>query len=113
MNGDSPERGEVDALVARIRKAQEAANPARRLELKGWGETSRRTLRAVRVGSDFVASIMVPTAVGWLVDREWGTAPWVMLGLLGAGFGIGVFVLVKAFDGAGGGKRQEDGDRKE
>ena len=29
--------------------------------------------------------------IGWLLDRWWGTAPWVMLGLMFTGFAGGVF----------------------
>ena len=48
------------------------------------------------VGFEFVVAILVPGALGWWVDRKFGTAPWAMLGGGLLGFVIGLRQLMRA-----------------
>jgi ATP synthase protein I len=47
------------------------------------------------VGFEFVFSVLVPGALGWWLDRKFGTGPWLMLvgGIFG--FGAGFYRLMK------------------
>jgi len=69
-------------------------------------------IRAIRIGSDFVAMVMVPTALGGYLDEQFGTGPWLMLALLMLGFGLGFWVLVRALDGTKG-KGQDSPEEQE
>ena len=47
------------------------------------------------VGFEFVFSVLVPGALGWWLDRKFGTGPWLMPvgGIFG--FGAGFYRLMK------------------
>ena len=51
---------------------------------------------ALRLGSDFVAAVIVGGALGWGVDKLLGTAPWGMIVLLLAGFVAGVLTVMRS-----------------
>lgn len=91
MNGDSnPE--DLKALAERIARAEKAAQPVQTTE---YVATHRRAIKLVRVGSDFVALIVLAVFAGLYVDRWLGTAPWIMLGLLAVAFGAGFWMMVR------------------
>lgn len=48
------------------------------------------------MGSEFVLSILLPGALGFWIDRKWGTTPWWMLGLGVFGFGAGLYRTLRA-----------------
>lgn len=52
--------------------------------------------RAVRLGSEFIAAILVGTAMGYMLDLWLGTSPWLMLVMLLVGFGAGVLTVVRS-----------------
>lgn len=52
--------------------------------------------RAVRLGSEFIAAILVGTVMGYLLDLWLGTAPWLMLVMLLVGFGAGVMNVTRS-----------------
>jgi ATP synthase protein I len=93
-NGDKPEKLTSD-LAARIRRArgerpaQAGADRVRGGEATGWG-------RGFRLGSEFVAAIVVGALLGWGVDSLFGTTPWGMIILLLLGFAAGVLNVVRA-----------------
>src|SRR5438270_1302877 len=45
--------------------------------------------------------------IGWLLDRWWGTAPWLMLGLLFLGFAGGMFNVFRISGQQGGTSRPD------
>ncbi|MBS9476800.1 AtpZ/AtpI family protein [Ancylobacter radicis] len=51
---------------------------------------------AFRLGSEFVAGVLVGAGLGWGVDRLFGTAPWGMIILLLLGFGAGIINMMRA-----------------
>jgi ATP synthase protein I len=51
---------------------------------------------AFRLGSEFVAGVLVGAGLGWMLDRFAGTSPWGLIGLLLLGFVAGVFNVVRA-----------------
>lgn len=97
MINDS-DQDKLNALQARIIKAQQAADPARKSGADGSVGSSRMMVRAVRIGSDFVATVVISTGLGWFVDRQLDTTPWVMLAMLLVGFAVGFRMVLKAFD---------------
>lgn len=111
------DRQKLKELSERIEKAQEAADPWRRKKgSDGFRGPSRGMIRAIRIGSDFVASVMVPAAVGAFLDERLGTGPWVMLSLVFIGFCLGLWLLIRALDdgkGKGQDTPHEDGSGRE
>ena len=59
---------------------------------------------AFRLGSEFVAGVLVGAGLGWGIDRLLGTAPWGMIVLLLLGFGAGIANMMRA---AGEGRRRK------
>ena len=54
----------------------------------GWG-------MALRLGADFAAGVVLGAALGWGVDRLFGTSPWGLIVLLLFGFVAGVFNVLR------------------
>jgi ATP synthase protein I len=46
--------------------------------------------RALRIGSEFIAAILVGAAIGFLLDLWLGTQPWIMLVMVLVGFAAGI-----------------------
>jgi ATP synthase protein I len=51
---------------------------------------------AVRLGSEFIAAVLVGAALGWGLDKLAGTSPWGLMILLLLGFAAGVTNVVRA-----------------
>lgn len=48
------------------------------------------------VGFEFVAAILIFGGIGYWLDGLAGTGPWLMVVGFGLGFGVGLWLLVKA-----------------
>ena len=77
-------RAKVEAAVD---EAQSAPGPQR--DMTGLG-------RGMRLGSEFIAAILVGAGMGYLLDRWLGTSPWLLLVMLLIGFAAGVLNVVRA-----------------
>ena len=83
-------------LAARIARAQGerevAEDPAAASVTKnmsGWN-------RGMRLGSEFVAAILVGAGIGYLLDSWLKTGPWLMLVMLLVGFAAGVLNVIRS-----------------
>jgi len=56
---------------------------------KTWGS-------AIRLGSEFVAAVLVGGGLGYLIDRLLGTLPFGLIILLLAGFAAGILNMARA-----------------
>jgi ATP synthase protein I len=52
--------------------------------------------RGFRLSAEFVAGVLIGTAIGWLLDRFAGTTPWGMIVFLLLGFAAGVLNVMRA-----------------
>ena len=52
--------------------------------------------RAVRLGTEFIAAIIVGTGIGYFADMIFGTSPWIMLVMVLVGFAAGVLNVVRS-----------------
>ena len=48
------------------------------------------------LGFEFVGAILLPGALGWFLDRRFGTQPWIMLALGLVGFVAGLRLLMRS-----------------
>jgi ATP synthase protein I len=69
--------------------AESAKVPRFGSEMTGMG-------RGMRLGTEFIAAILVGAVAGFLLDRWLNTAPWLMLVMLLIGFAAGVLNVVRA-----------------
>jgi ATP synthase protein I len=91
-----PARKETSDLAARIASAkQEHAAEAEQASARGSGGSSNLG-RAMRLGSEFIAAVLVGTGIGYVLDRWLGTGPWIMLVMLLVGFGAGILNVTRA-----------------
>ena len=88
-------RAETGALEKKIQQARTvrpgaaAAHAIRQNELTGAG-------RAFRMASEFVAAVIVATALGLALDAVFNTRPIFMIVLMMMGFGAGVLNVTRA-----------------
>lgn len=88
-----------DDLARRIAKAQAEAAPRER--------QAREESRGYAIGIEFIGAVLAGGLFGWFLDRWLGTAPWLMIVLLGLGFAAGTRNVIKRtsqFDGSPGSK---------
>jgi ATP synthase protein I len=57
--------------------------------------SSRRFGLALRMGADFVAGVVVGGAIGWGIDRLFGTSPWGLIVFVLLGFAAGVLTVLR------------------
>lgn len=91
----SPARAETSDLAARIRRTQEA----RQATQGGQTETRQGDMsalaRGLRIGSEFVAAILVGSGIGFLIDHFAGTSPWALLIMFMMGFAAGILNVTR------------------
>lgn len=90
---DSKVTSDLAARIAAARhdrrgEAEEASNRDR-------GYASTNLGRAVRLGSEFIAAILVGAGIGYLLDLWLGTGPWIMLVMLLVGFAAGILNVTR------------------
>lgn len=51
---------------------------------------------AIRLGADFVAGVILGAALGWGVDRLFGTGPWGLIVFLLLGFAAGILTVLRS-----------------
>jgi ATP synthase protein I len=51
---------------------------------------------ALRLGADFVAGVVLGAALGWGVDRLFGTGPWGLMVFLLLGFAAGILTVMRS-----------------
>lgn len=51
---------------------------------------------AARLGADFIAGILVGGAIGWGIDRFFGTSPWGLMVFLLLGFAAGILTMLRS-----------------
>jgi ATP synthase protein I len=72
------------------RTAEEAAAPKQR------GSGAGGMAQALRLGSEFVAGVLVGAAIGWAVDRLFDISPWGLIVFLLLGFAAGVLNVLRS-----------------
>jgi ATP synthase protein I len=99
---EKPERSPSDddaALRQRLRDLQgklqqrhvesEASGPRPGGGVGGMGQ-------ALKLGSEFVAAVLVGFGIGWLIDQGLGTSPWGLIIFVLLGFGAGVLNVMRS-----------------
>ena len=93
---------EEAALSARLQRLGERLGdhhpdrPSENNPRRGAGSDTSALARGFRLSAEFVAGILVGAAIGWLLDRWFGTAPWGMVMLLLLGFAGGILNMIRA-----------------
>ncbi len=89
------DRGRLESLAKRIDLARKAADPASSEKAAEGARVHTQAAQMIRVGSDFVAVVVLAGALGWFLDRRFETAPWLMLAFLVVGFVFGFWTILR------------------
>jgi ATP synthase protein I len=89
---DEPIADRLERLEERL-KAHQQAEEAKSAKPKS---TAAGYAEAMKLGSEFIAGVLVGAAIGWFIDRMAGTAPFGMIVFLLLGFGAGVLNVLRA-----------------
>lgn len=81
--------GATKDLAARIAAAKRDQQVMAQAGARGSGNTQGLG-RAMRLGSEFIAAILVGAGIGYVLDLWLKTQPWIMLVMLLVGFAAGI-----------------------
>ena len=87
--------GLTSDLAARIRRAQETEKVGQASQGNAARDMTGLS-RGLRLGSEFIAAILVGAGIGWLLDSWLKTGPWLLLVFLMVGFAAGVLNVARA-----------------
>lgn len=88
-------QGVTRDLASRIALAKrDRAVEANRASNNGPGDMTGMA-RGMRIGTEFIAAILVGAGLGYLVDLGLGTKPWGLLILLLVGFAAGILNVIR------------------
>jgi len=94
----------LDQLSQALEKEKDGLNGKTRAKTDSSGNAL-----AMRLGSEFVAAVLVGAVLGWGLDKLAGTAPWGMVIFLLLGFAAGVRNVIRASTNSGlSGGRSDD-----
>ena len=104
MTTDGNRQGRTDRdaeLEFRSRQLDDALASRRELEREtdsddGRSKSAAGFAQALRLSSEFVAGIVVGAALGWFVDRFFGTSPWGLIIFFLLGFCAGVLNVLRS-----------------
>ena len=83
-------------LAARIKRAQATEAAPGDAEISAANRDMTGLSRGLRLGSEFIAAILVGAGIGYLLDLGLKTGPWLMLVMLLVGFAAGVLNVVRS-----------------
>lgn len=92
-NGDLA--GRLDRLNEKLKRT-DLDKAGRSAETRSSGSNPAALALALRMGSEFIAAIIVGGAIGWGIDRLAGSSPWAMIVFLMLGFAAGVLNVLRS-----------------
>ncbi len=106
----------LSELDARLRKARGEAEEKRTGPDGGQGLSPSMTGLAMRMGVELVVGVVVGAGVGWFLDGQLGTGPWLLIVFFFLGAAAGMMNVYRAMSGQGyavGFRRPETGTGKD
>jgi ATP synthase protein I len=89
-------REQSKILKEKIARAQGRRTEAAGRPGQSAGSDNSGMNRGMRLGTEFIAAVLVGAVAGYLLDRWLNTSPWIMLVLLLVGFAAGVLNVTRA-----------------
>ena len=83
-------------LAARIKRAQNDTDVPGDAEIAATNRNMSAMSRGLRLGSEFIAAILVGAGIGYLLDLWLQTSPWLLLVMVLVGFAAGVLNVVRS-----------------
>lgn len=91
------DRAAIEQRSSDIGKKLDAVN-ARRVRVDEVGRHQQQSAygQAFRYASELIVGVVVGGFVGWALDRQFATAPWLMVVLVVLGFAAGLLNVIRA-----------------
>jgi len=83
-------------LAARIKRARVETDVPGDAEIAATNRDMSGMSRGLRLGSEFIAAILVGAGIGYLLDLWLKTSPWLLLVMVLVGFAAGVLNVVRS-----------------
>lgn len=80
--------------IARAQAAQDEKDASQKEKTRT--NASGSAGMALRYSAELVATVLVGTLIGWLIDRFFGTSPWGLLIMMGFGMAAGLRNVIRA-----------------
>ena len=93
---DAELSGRLRGLEADLRKVRAGRRVEKAPSASDRTSTSAGLAFAFRLGSEFVAGVLVGAGLGWGIDHAFGTSPWAMIVFLLLGFGASILNMMRA-----------------
>lgn len=94
---DAELSGRLEGLGSALNKVQaERRAEEKASRVQDRTSSSAGMTLAFRLGSEFVAGVLVGAGLGWGIDRLLGIAPWGMIVFMLLGFGAGIVNMMRA-----------------
>ncbi len=96
-NQGQPEsaKGVTRDLASRIASAKRERDREDNRASKDASPEMSGLARGMRIGTEFIAAVLVGAGIGYLIDLGLGTSPWGMLILLLMGFAAGILNVIR------------------
>ncbi|HTN61401.1 MAG TPA: AtpZ/AtpI family protein [Devosia sp.] len=88
-------KGVTSDLASRIASARRESNGEANSASNKASSDMTGMMRGMRIGTEFVAAILVGAGLGYLVDLGLGTKPWGLLILFMVGFAAGIRNVIR------------------
>lgn len=91
-----PEDAELSKRLRELDRRLDESRPAPQKPAASRAPVNAGFGMALRYGADFVGAVVVGAALGWGVDRLFGTTPFGLIALLIVGFAAGVLNVMRS-----------------
>lgn len=92
---DKSAHGVTRDLASRIASAKRDRDIEDNRASKNASPEMTGLARGMRIGTEFIAAILVGAGIGYLIDLGLGTSPWGLLILLMVGFAAGILNVIR------------------
>ena len=89
-------RGVTRDLASRIASAKREREREDNRSARDASPEMSGMARGMRIGTEFIAAVLVGAGIGYLIDLGLGTSPWGLLILLLMGFAAGILNVIRA-----------------
>lgn len=87
--------GVTDDLASRIASAKRGHMAEAAQQEAAGAKDMTGLARGMRIGTEFIAAVLVGAVLGFAIDHFFGTGPWGMLVLLLLGFAAGIMNVIR------------------
>src|ERR1700686_5138211 len=93
----APEDARLSERLHALERQLEEMRPPPEIDRRQTLASGRTAITmALRVGAEFAAGVIVGAAIGWGVDKLFGTSPWGLIVFVILGFAAGVLTVMRS-----------------